>query len=214
MEKVKGQEKTILIKESPTLQHQDDSGNIIPEIREKMNFKDVMMLSKLTGELHLPSSAKRDPKHLMILDIQKDFSIKKLIVGNWGSRVHDLTDGRIYHIALFPKEPGVMDNRHYKFWFDHWVFSPALKNVKNFFMEQFWVPTEIFWWGSKNPLVIEETFHHDAITDTEYTRQYDDGVKAEVEEERMATRSKDYISYIVYAFLAMIGIVILMTLMS
>ena len=214
MEKAEEQEKTILIKESPTLEHQDDEGKIIPDIRAKMSLKDIMMLSKLTGELRLPSYANRDPSHLLIIDIQKDLSFKKLLVGNWGSRVHDLVDGRIYHIALFPKNPGEIDNRHYKFWSPHWVFSPALKNAKNFFMEQFWYPTEIFWWGSKNPLVLEDTFKHDAVSDTEYTRQYDDGVKAEVQMERMANKSKDYISYVVYAFLGMIGIVILMMLMS
>jgi len=214
MEKDAQEDKTILIKEDPSIKHQNENGEHIPEIREKLSFKDISILSKLTHELRLPPSWKRDVKHLVIWDIQRDLSTKKLVVMNRGSSVEDLSDGRIYHIKLYPKRAEEVDNRHYRFWMPNKIFSLSLQTLKDGFSEQFWTQTMIFWYGSKNPLVLEDVFKHDRITDKELARAYTDGVKAEVQEERAANKSAGYVSYIAYAFLALIGIAILMTLMG
>ena len=214
MEKKPQKDQTILIKENPTIKHQDQEGKPLSEIKQKMSIKDISILSKLTHELQLPPAYKRDSKHLIIWDIQRDFSLKKLIVMNRGSRVEDLSDGRIYHKKLYPKRAGEIDNRHYRFWMPNKIFSPSLQTIKNGFNEQFWTQTMIFWYGSKNPLVVEENFEHDRITDEELVRHYNDGVKAEVQEERAANKSAGYISYIAYIFLGFIGVMILMTLLG
>ena len=213
MEKDAQEEKTVLIKPSENIRLLDQDGKPIEGLRGKITPKELAVLFKLANGVQLPPAHKRDPLHLLIIDIQPDFTTKLVLVPNWGSTVED-SDGRIYRITPYSKKPGESDDRQYKLWVPYPLFSPALKNLKTGLMEHFWIPAEIFWYGSEMPYDFNNGLRHDPMTDGEQQSFYNDGIKVERMKEREAMKSKEYILYIMGGFLGMIGIANLMMLMS